>query len=95
MAFVFLAGCSTVRDTSIVGTSLPERTIVPQNGLDEVTARSQDSDGVQLNRRLETEELGSFAISLGFESIRPIYAPKFFVAEQAALDDEELVLGVA
>jgi hypothetical protein len=37
----------------------------------------------------------SFAISLGFDSIQPVYSPEFAPVAEAPLDDEELVLGIA
>jgi hypothetical protein len=37
----------------------------------------------------------SFAVSLGFEAIRPIFSPLFSLTADIPFSDEELVLGVA
>ena len=47
------------------------------------------------NRRVEVGEIGRFPQLLPFDGIRPVYDPQFATAEDAPLDDNELIIGIA
>jgi len=76
-------------------TRVPSSTAVPTPGEASSSPTKPTSLPDVRNRRVAMEDNYSFAISLGFDSIRPIYSPEFAPATEAPLDDEELVLGIA
>ena len=47
------------------------------------------------NRRVEVGEIGRFPQLLPFDGIRPVYDPQFATADDAPLDDNELIIGIA
>ena len=47
------------------------------------------------NRRVDVGEIGRFPQLLPFDGIRPVYEPTFVSAEEAPLDDNELIIGIA
>lgn len=46
------------------------------------------------NRRVEMGEIGRFPQLMPFDGIRPIYEPVFATADEAPLDDSELIIGI-
>ena len=90
-----LTGCAAAEVPDGANTPVPSSTAVPAPGETASSATVPASLPVVRNRRVAMDDNYSFAISLGFDSIRPVYSPEFAAAAEAPLDDEELVLGVA
>jgi len=90
-----LTGCTLASAPDGANTPVPANTAIPIQ--EDATSDLAKSTSLpeEINRRVPMEDNYSFAISLGFDSIRPIYSPEFAPAAEAALDDEELILGVA
>ena len=93
--FLFLVGCTVATEPSIINTPVLEVTnsaeissVTPDHAKEAVSP-------IQRNRRVGMEYDYSYAFSLGFDTIRPIYAPRFVPIGDASLEDDELVLGVA
>ena len=90
-----LTGCAAAAVPDGANTPVPSSTAVPAPG---ETASSPTESTISpdvRNRRVTIEDNYSFAFSLGFDSIQPVYSPEFAPAAEAPLDDEELVLGIA
>jgi hypothetical protein len=49
----------------------------------------------ETNRRVDVGEIGRFPQLIPFDGIRPVYEPVFASAEEAPLDDSELIIGIA
>jgi hypothetical protein len=47
------------------------------------------------NRRVDVGKIGRFPQLIPFDGIRPVYEPVFATAEEAPLDDSELIIGIA
>jgi hypothetical protein len=56
---------------------------------------SQAPPSQATNRRVEVGEIGRFPQLLPFDGIRPVYDPQFATVEEAPLDDNELIIGIA
>jgi hypothetical protein len=65
----------------------PEPTLEP--------TRTPQDDGPVINRRVEVGEIGRFPQLIPFDGIRPVYDPQFAPAGEAALEDDELIIGIA
>ena len=91
----FLTGCTAAIVPDGANTPVPLSTAVP--GLGEAASSPTESTSLPdvRNRRVIMDDSYSFAISLGFDSIQPVYSPEFAPVAEAPLDDEELVLGIA
>ena len=59
------------------------------------TASAAIPDNPAINNRVITDEEYSFPSLIPFDGIRPIYEPVFVTANEAAYQDDELVMGVA
>ncbi len=91
----FLIGCTAGVVPDGANTPVPSSTAVPAPGETASSPTEPTSLPEVRNRRVAVDDDYSFAISLGFDSIQPVYSPEFAPAEEASLDDEELVLGIA
>ena len=84
-------------ETSPAEPSLPDPTEAPadETTTDEtaVNETSSESD-LRINRRVDVPELYVNWL-LPWDGIRPVYNPEFATAEEAPLDDEELVIGIS
>ena len=94
MLFFLLTACSAALEPEGANTPVPSSTTTQAEDEAASPAKAASSAGVR-NRRVELEDDYNFAFSLGFDSITPIYSPEFLPAADAALDDQELVLGIA
>lgn len=95
VVFLFLTGCSAAAKPEGANIPVPTETNAAEAGEVAPAAMEPTISSAQRNRRIAMEDQYSFAISLGFDSIRPIYSPEFSPAAEAPLDDNELVLGIA
>jgi len=91
----FLVGCTAAAAPEGANTPVPSNTAVPVPGTADSSTREETDQPAERNRRVTMEDNYSFALSLGFDSIQPVYSPEFAPAAEAPLDDEELVLGIA
>ncbi|NIS82271.1 MAG: DUF3179 domain-containing protein [Anaerolineales bacterium] len=53
-----------------------------------------DSASVRINNRLDDPREYSYVQLIPFDGIPPIYEPRFVGAEEAPLNDDELVIGI-
>ena len=90
-----LTGCTAASVPDGANTPVPSSTAVPAPGETASSSIEPTSLPDVRNRRVAMDNNYSFAFSLGFDSIQPIYSPEFTPAAEAPLDDEELVLGIA
>jgi hypothetical protein len=95
MLLILLTGCTAAGIPDGANTPVPSSTAVLTPGEAASSPIESSILPVVRNRRVAMEDNYSFALSLGFDSIRPIYSPEFASAAEAPLDDEELVLGIA
>jgi len=77
-------------------TNTPEEPSSEATTSSETTASSETTTSSETtNRRVEVGEIGRFPQLLPFDGIRPVYDPQFATAEEAPLDDMELIIGIA
>jgi len=75
-------------ETKTAGSALPSPTAAP-------VTESTSGANPQINRRVNVPENLRVNWLLHWDAIRPVYDPKFASAEDAPLDDEELVIGLS
>jgi hypothetical protein len=84
-------------------TSIPTETSPAESALPDPTEASADDtttdetsteSGPRINRRVDVPELYVNWL-LPWDGIRPVYDPEFATAEEAPLDDEELIIGIS
>ena len=95
LLFFLLTGCTAAVAPDGANTPVPSNTAVPLQGKADSSPTEPTNEPGATNRRVSMKDNYSFALSLGFDSIHPIYSPEFAPAAEAPLDDEELVLGIA
>jgi hypothetical protein len=72
--------------------ALPDPTEAPED--ETTTAETSAESGSRINRRVDVPELYVNWL-LPWDGIRPVYDPQFATAEEAPLEDEELVIGIS
>jgi hypothetical protein len=75
-------------ETKTTGSALPGPTAAP-------VTESTSGANPQINRRVNVPENLRVNWLLPWDAIRPVYDPEFTTAEDAPLDDEELVIGLS
>jgi len=90
---------TTTDETAVDGTpedETPEdETPADETPADETPADVPSSEsGPRINRRVDVPELYVNWL-LPWDGIRPVYDPEFATAEEAPLDDEELIIGIS
>jgi hypothetical protein len=84
-------------ETSPAETALPDPTKAPADETitDETVEDGLSSEsGPRINRRVDVPELYVNWL-LPWDAIRPVYDPEFATAEEAPLDDDELIIGIS
>jgi len=85
---------TTTDETAVDGTPEDE-TPADETPADETPADVPSSEsGPRINRRVDVPELYVNWL-LPWDGIRPVYDPEFATAEEAPLDDEELIIGIS
>ncbi len=87
MGLAFAVGCTGGGPSRTEPTDTPLTSPTP-----DVPASSRPSGTVTV--RGQEFSLGDYRPSLPRDAIKPIYEPEFVTAEEAVLDDQELVLGL-
>ena len=95
LLFFLLTSCTVGVEPEGANTPVPTSTAVPAADVADISNSEPAGLAGPRNRRVVMEDNYSFALSLGFDSIQPVYSPEFAAASEAPLNDEELVLGVA
>lgn len=72
-----------------------DRTTEPAPSADQPPDSQPLENRPATNRRVEVGEIGRFPQLIPFDGIRPVYEPAFVTAEEAPLDDDELIIGIA
>ena len=89
-------------EVSPTETALPDPTEAPadetatdESSVDETSEDVTSSEsGPRINRRVDVPELYVNWL-LPWDAIRPVYDPEFATAEEAPLDDDELIIGIS
>ena len=95
---VFTAACSVGLDraTENPRPTAAETEVLSQAVQDgEPAALPKDVPEELINRRVEMEQDIFFPTLLPYDGIRPIYEPEFATANDAPLEDDELVIGIS
>jgi hypothetical protein len=73
----------------------PTTITVNPDPVEETPTETAPESGPAINRRVDVGEIGRFPQLMPFDAIRPVYEPIFATAEDAPLDDRELIIGIA
>lgn len=75
----------------------PTETEIPSQAdqEEELAELPKDVPEELINRRVDIEEDIFFPTLLPYDAIRPIYEPEFATANEAPLEDDELVIGIS
>jgi hypothetical protein len=95
---VFTAACSAGLDRATENpTPTAAETEVPSQAVqdEEPAELSKDVPEELINRRVDMEQDIFFPTLLPYDGIRPIYDPEFAPANEAPLEDDELVIGIS
>jgi hypothetical protein len=98
LAVMFSAACSTGLDGATENpTPNPAETEVPSQAVQEGQATEIPADVPEelINRRVPMESDIFNPTLLPYDGIRPIYEPEFAPANEAPLEDDELVIGIS